>query len=70
MSSEALSKIINNYSSLNLEDKYFLLESISFDFMYNKKYSESKKRYIKFLKRKIDIIKIDNIINKLYNIKK
>ena len=68
MSSEALSKIINNYSSLNLEDKYFLLESISLDFMYNKKYLESKKRYIKFLKRKLDVIKIDNRINKLYNI--
>ena len=68
MSSEALSKIINNYSSLNLEDKYFLLESISLDFMYNKKYLESKKRYIKFLKRKLDIIKIDNRMNKLYNI--
>ena len=68
MSSEALSKIINNYSSLNLEDKYFLLESISLDFMYNKKYLESKKRYIKFLKRKLDIIKIDNRINKLYNV--
>ena len=68
MSSEALSKIINNYSSLNLEDKYFLLESISLDFMYNKKYLESKKRYIKFLKRKLDIIKMDNRMNKLYNI--
>ena len=68
MSSEALSKIINNYSSLNLEDKYFLLESISLDIMYNKKYLESKKRYIKFLKRKLDIIKIDNRMNKLYNI--
>ena len=68
MSSEALSKIINNYYSLNLEDKYFLLESISIDFMYNKKYLESKKRYIKFLKRKLDIIKMDNRMNKLYNI--
>ena len=68
MSSEALSKIINNYSSLNLEDKYFLLESISIDFMYNKKNLENKKKFIKILRRKLEVNRIDNKINKLYNI--
>ena len=37
MSSKALTKIINLYPELNLEDKFFLLESISIDFIYNKK---------------------------------
>ena len=68
MSSEALSKIINNYYSLNLEDKYFLLESISIDFMYNKKNLENKKKFIKILRRKLEVNRIDNKINKLYNI--
>ena len=68
MSSEALAKIINNYSSLNLEDKYFLLELISLDFMHKEKNKESKKRFIEFLKRKLDSIKIYKKMNKLYNI--
>ena len=68
MSSEALSKIINNYYSLNLEDKYFLLESISIDFMYNKKNLENKKKFIKILRRKLEVNRKDNKINKLYNI--
>ena len=68
MSSEALTKILNLYSSLNLEDKYFLLESISIDFMYNKKNLENKKKFIKILRRKLEVNRIDNKINKLYNI--
>ena len=68
MSSEALLKIINNYPYLNLEDKFFLLESISLDFMNNKKNLENKKKFIKFLKRKLEVNKMDNKMNKLYNI--
>ena len=68
MSSKALTKIINLYPELNLEDKFFLLESISIDFMYNKKNSEYKKNFIRILKRKIEINKTDKKLNKLYNI--
>ena len=68
MSSESLFKIIDNYSYLNLEDKYFLLETISLDLMYNKKNLESKKKFIRFLKNKIEINKIESKLNKLYNI--
>ena len=68
MSSKALSNIIYHYPYLGIEDKLFLLESISIDFMYNKKNSEYKKNFIKILKRKIEINKTHNRFNKLYNI--
>ena len=67
MSSKSLTKIIYLYPELKLEDKLFLLELISLDFI-SKKNLDHKKSFIRILKSKIEMDKLEKRINKLYNI--
>ena len=67
MSSKVLSKIICLYPELNAKDKLFLLEIISLDFT-SRNNKDNKKCFIRILKSKIEMDRIEKGINKLYNI--
>ena len=65
-STKSLLKILNNYYLLDLEDKEFLLILICGDFM-KEEDLESLKRFIRIIKRELEMIKIEYEIKKLYN---
>ena len=65
---KSLSKMICNYHSLDLEDKYFLLSIIFMDFK-KEKNIKSFKKFLNFIEREFEMMKIEYRMKKkkLYN---
>ena len=57
-SMKSLSKMICNYHSLDLEDKYFLLSIIFMDFK-KEKNIKSFKKFLNFIEREFEMMKIE-----------
>ena len=65
---ENLSKLLCNYHSLDIEDKYFLISIIFMDFKKEKNIKNFKK-FSNFIEREFEMIKIEYRMKKrkLYN---